>query len=101
MKRICAMSLLLTAVAFAQDRQWVEGFDKVEFHHDAARNPNSRDFRGMARGYMTAGWWAPGQMKKNLVSWKTAVVPARTGNHLRLRRRDFCSSLGNLYWPHG
>jgi sialidase-1 len=77
MKRTCAMPLVLTAIAFAQDRQWVEGFDKIEFHHDAARNPNSRDFRGMARGYMTAGWWAPGQMKKNLVSWKTAVVPAR------------------------
>ena len=61
MKRICAMSLLLTAIAFAQDRQWVEGFDKVEFHHNAARNPNSRDFRGMARGYMTAGWSAAGR----------------------------------------
>ena len=34
-------------------------------------------FRGAARGYMTAGWWIPGEMKKNYVSWKSAKVPAK------------------------
>lgn len=57
------------------DRQKVEGFAAVEFHHDANRGAASRDFRGMAPGFMTAGWWAPGQMKDNRVAWKTAVVP--------------------------
>src|SRR5687768_9962530 len=77
MTRTGVLSLVLATAAFPQSRQWVEGFEKVEFHHNAARNPYSRDFRGMARGYMTAGWWAPGQLKKNVVSWQTAVVPAR------------------------
>src|SRR5918993_4806243 len=61
----------------ASPRQWVEGFDEVEFHHNANRGAAARDFRGMAPGFMTAGWWAPGQMKKNLVSWKTAAVPEK------------------------
>ncbi len=26
---------------------------------------------------MTAGWWAPGEIKKNYVSWKTAPVPRK------------------------
>jgi len=63
--------------AFGAGPQWVEGFAEVETHHNANRAMPSRDFRGMARGYMTAGWWAPGQMKDNAVSWKTAVVPAK------------------------
>jgi hypothetical protein len=29
-----AVFLTLAATAFAQERQSVEGFDKVEFHHD-------------------------------------------------------------------
>ncbi len=61
----------------AQDgAQSVEGFAKVEFHHNANRSAACLDFRGMSVGYMTAGWWAPGQMTKNLVSWQTAPVPA-------------------------
>ena len=76
----------VTSATFAADakdakmpaeRQRVEGFDKVEFHHNANRGAATRDFRGMAPGFMTAGWWAPGQMKKNLVSWKTAAVPEK------------------------
>lgn len=55
----------------------VEGFASVVFHHAANRNIACRDFRGMASGYMTAGWWAPGQMAKNLVSWETAQAPAK------------------------
>jgi len=31
----------------------------------------------LARGYMTAGWWAKGQMKNNFLSWRTAPVPAK------------------------
>ena len=58
--------------------QDVEGFDKVEFHHNAGGGgAGTRDFRGTARGYMTAGWWAPGQVKENYVSWKTAAVPEK------------------------
>jgi hypothetical protein len=72
-----ALSLLgLASIAVAQgDRQKIEGFAAVEFHHDANRGTPSRDFRGMAPGFMTAGWWAPGQMKDNRVAWRTAVVP--------------------------
>jgi hypothetical protein len=62
---------------FTQEKQWVEGFDTVAFHHNANRTAAVRDFRGAARGYMTAGWWAKGQMINNSVSWKTAVVPAK------------------------
>jgi hypothetical protein len=62
---------------FAQDRQWVEGFDSVVFNYNSSNVTNVRDFRGNARGYMTAGWWAPGQMEKNILSWKTAPVPAK------------------------
>ncbi len=68
----------LTSLGLAQQRQWVEGFDSVEFHYNAHReNRATRDFRGMAPGFMTAGWWAPGQMKNNYLSWKTASVPAK------------------------
>jgi hypothetical protein len=61
----------------AQNKQWVEGYDTVEFHYNVNRNAASRDFRGMSRGLMTAGWWAAGQMKNNILSWKTAPVPAK------------------------
>jgi sialidase-1 len=67
----------LEAGASAANRQWVEGFGEVEFHHNANGATPTRDFRGLARGYMTAGWWAPGEMKKNFVAWKTATVPAK------------------------
>ena len=70
---ICAPSLR------AQERQLVEGFDEVVFHHDDAdpRRPLNRDFRGMSKGYLTAGWWIPGHMDKNMVSWITAKVPEK------------------------
>ncbi|MEJ7829136.1 MAG: sialidase family protein [Segetibacter sp.] len=61
----------------AQAKQWVEGFDTAVFHYNVNRSAASRDFRGMARGLMTAGWWAEGQMKNNTLSWKTAQVPAK------------------------
>ena len=55
----------------------VEGFASVEFHHDANRRAPRRDFRGTAPGYMTAGGWASGEMRKILVSSKTAPAPAK------------------------
>jgi sialidase-1 len=72
-----AALVLFASAAPAANRQWVEGFDKVEFHHGANGASPTRDFRGTARGYMTAGWWIPGEMKQNFVSWKTAKVPAK------------------------
>ncbi|GAB3904066.1 sialidase family protein [Mucilaginibacter boryungensis] len=63
--------------AFAQEKQKVEGFDSVQFSYNANTKGTVRDFRGASKGYMTAGWWAPGQMKKNILSWKTAVVPEK------------------------
>jgi len=62
--------------------QAVEGFAEVVFHHGANGSTPVRDFRGPARGYMTAGWWIPGQMKENYVSWKTAPVPAKADTTL-------------------
>lgn len=61
----------------AQVSQSVEGFDTVAFHYNANRLYPVRDFRGIGRGYMTAGWWAKGQMKKNVLSWKTGIVPRK------------------------
>jgi hypothetical protein len=67
----------IATAAYAQDRQCVEGFDKVEFHHHANGSAPTLDFRGAARGYMTAAWWSPAQLKENYVSWNTAVVPEK------------------------
>lgn len=72
-----ALFLVLAAITFGQAPQRVEGFAQVEFHHNANRSAASRDFRGPAPGYMTAGWWAPGQLARNFVSWQTAAVPAQ------------------------
>ena len=66
----------VSLAALAQQR--VEGFDSVVFHFNANRFGVSKDFRGVATGYMTAGWWNPGQMKEdNILSWKTAIVPEK------------------------
>ena len=71
------MCLFICMGAFAQEKQKVEGFDSVQFSYNANTKGTVRDFRGASKGYMTAGWWAPGQMKKNILSWKTAVVPEK------------------------
>src|SRR4051794_33052892 len=71
------LSQVPLACAADDGRQWVEGFADVEFHHNANGSAPTRDFRGNSRGYMTAGWWIPGEMKMNYVSWKTAKVPAK------------------------
>lgn len=69
--------ILICSISSGQKKQWVEGFDSVVFHYNANRSAPVRDFRGTARGYMTAGWWAAGQMEKNILSWRTAVVPQK------------------------
>lgn len=71
------MFTLISAGLLAQEKQSVEGFDKAEFHYDANRSRPVMDFRGNTPGYMTAGWWAKGQVKKNILSWKTAAVPKK------------------------
>jgi sialidase-1 len=67
--------LLLPAVLSAQITQRVEGFGEVVFAHNLDRIRPSMDFRGIAPGFATAGWWAPGQIKDNRLEWRTAVCP--------------------------
>lgn len=69
------LSVFGFSLSHAQERQAVEGFDQIEFHYNANRARPQVDFRGSTRGYMTAGWWAKGQMEENILSWKTAPVP--------------------------
>lgn len=69
--------LFLFKISAGQDRQQVEGFDKVVFHHNDPPRPAYTDFRGTSRGYMTAGWWVPGHTNKNILSWQTASVPEK------------------------
>lgn len=69
--------ILTSSALLSQERQFVEGFDKVVFHYNANRTSSTRDFRGITQGYMTAGWWAPEQMKNNILVWQTAVVPEK------------------------
>ncbi|TAN13119.1 MAG: exo-alpha-sialidase [Chitinophagaceae bacterium] len=67
------ISCIIYNTTLAQNRQWVEGFDTIVFHHDKPRE--TYDFRGLTWGYMTAQWWAHGEMENNTLSWKTAIVP--------------------------
>lgn len=73
--------LMLWTISYsgqAQSTQQVEGFDKIVFHYNANSIRPSRDFRGTTPGYMTAGWWMPGQMKgENKLVWQTDDVPAK------------------------
>ena len=68
--------LAFAVTAFAQSPQWAEGFDQADYHHKG-RITSGRDFRGTTRGYFTAAWWSEEQMKSNVLSWKTAAVPAK------------------------
>jgi sialidase-1 len=76
------LAALVAAAATAQAVQTIEGFEAVEFHNGANGSAPAQDFRGMARGYMTAGWWIPGQADKNYVSWMTAAVPEKVETRL-------------------
>ena len=44
--RLIVLATLVAGVARAQTTQRVEGFDKVEFHHNANGAAPTRDFRG-------------------------------------------------------
>lgn len=60
--------------------QKVEGFSKIVFahnNHEAATVINARDFRGVSRAYMSAGWWAPGQVRDNRLEWETAAPASK------------------------
>ena len=70
-----ALLTVLCSTLFGQAPQWVEGFDRVEVHHNDSTRM-SRDFRGNSRAYMTVAWWTPGKAEENVVAWKTAIVPA-------------------------
>jgi sialidase-1 len=70
----CCINLLAVIGANAQQNQNVEGFDSVVFHYNGNRSLATIDYRGNNRGYMTAAWWAAGQIDKNVLSWRTAVV---------------------------
>jgi hypothetical protein len=79
---ILAASAVLAAIVYLRGAdsaaaQKVEGFGEIVFvhPHDFARS--SVDFRGESPGFMTAEWWAPGQMQHNIVVWKTAVCPRK------------------------
>ena len=75
---ICSIAcLLFTISASSQEIQKVEGFDSVLFHYNGNRSLATLDYRGNSRGYMTAAWWAPGQAKKNILKWRTAIVPEK------------------------
>ena len=76
---LCLMlfCLCICTAALAQQTQKVEGFNSVVFQYNANRSLAVRDFLGSSKGYMTAGWWAKGQMKDNILSWKTAEVPEK------------------------
>src|SRR5689334_22724927 len=77
--RTVALLLLCSSISsFVFSQQKVEGFDSIVFHFNANQFGVSKDFRGVATGYMTAGWWNPGQMKEdNILAWKTATVPEK------------------------
>jgi sialidase-1 len=83
MKKIRYVSIVFSfmlsafSVMAQEKKQAVEGFSKVEFHYDANRSRPQLDFRGNTKGYMTAGWWAKGQLQKNILSWKTGIVPEK------------------------
>lgn len=61
-----------------EEPQRVEGYEEIVFHNgDVLSKANIRDYYGMSQGYMTAGWWVPGHVNQNYVSWKTAAVPQK------------------------
>lgn len=72
-----AMLLLYCTVATAQQAQRVEGFDTVVYHNNGNRNLTTIDYRGKTLGYMTPAWWTTDRVQKNLLSWRTGVVPEK------------------------
>ncbi|MBL8210609.1 MAG: exo-alpha-sialidase [Bryobacterales bacterium] len=79
MIRALAVSVMAAGVLGGQVQR-VEGFGAIVFahnNHTSATIRSGRDFRGPAPGYMTAGWWAPGQLKDNRLEWDTAACPEK------------------------
>ena len=77
LRLLSPLSLAVSSLA-ADDPKRVEGFGRIIFahnNHPSATVLNARDFRGASRTYMTAGWWAPGQVKDNRLEWETAACP--------------------------
>lgn len=74
---LIAFSMMCTFANAQNKPQQVEGFSKVEFHYDANRSRPQIDYKGTTKGYMTAGWWAKGQMIKNHLAWQTGIVPEK------------------------
>ncbi len=74
-----AMLMLLSGArpVHTESIQEVEGFQEIVFSHPHDFLTSSVDFRGPSKGYMTAEWWSPGQMKNNIVIWRTAVAPRK------------------------
>lgn len=64
-------------IAQTAGAQQVEGFDSVVFAHESGIISSTIDFRGPSPGHMTATWTAPGQMKNNIVVWKSAIIPEK------------------------
>lgn len=80
MKNLFLGLVLWATLCPAADPQLVEGFGRVVFAHNdhaSATVLAGRDFRGRSKGYMTAGWWAPGQVKDNRLEWETAPCPQK------------------------
>jgi sialidase-1 len=71
------ITIIAISTAWSQEKQNVAGFDTVLFHYNGNRSLATKDYRGNSRGFMTAAWWAPGQMKKNILTWQTATVPEK------------------------
>ncbi|PYV11328.1 MAG: exo-alpha-sialidase, partial [Acidobacteria bacterium] len=82
MKRTLPIVVVLVLASVSgggADPQRVEGFDSVVFAHNYQGEGTSPrggiDFRGTNPGYWTASWWAPGQLERNILIWKTAICP--------------------------
>jgi sialidase-1 len=73
---ICA-TLFISLNILAQAPQRVEGFDTVIYHNNGNRSLTTIDYRGKTLGYMSPAWWTTDKVKKNLLSWRTGVVPQK------------------------
>jgi sialidase-1 len=78
MFKVKYLAAALTLAVSLPAAQFVEGFEKVVSHKQGGRYSTGLDFRGVANGYMTAGWYIPGHREgPNTLSWQTAPVPAK------------------------
>jgi sialidase-1 len=73
---ICS-AFFISLASLAQAPQRVEGFDTVIYHNNGNRSLTTIDYRGKTLGYMTPAWWTTDRINKNLLSWRTGVVPKK------------------------